>query len=624
MISAIRKKFGSWLLDAFIWLAIIAFVLVYFIPADKKRASSGQWVVSVDGAEVDYQQYLQALQSAKQNQAATLEDNSKLEQQVLDGLTDQLLMEQQAQNLKIQVNSTMVESRLMQMVQMGMAGGNQIDLATLKNMLGANQFQAIQAGIFKDLSSEVLRNMLTGTLYLPNFALENNYRVDYAFKKFGILTVPYAKAFAATQSFKADAAALKTFFAAQNQASKRYWTPEMRTGTIWTFAPANFDLKVTENQIKNYYNRHRKDQFVKQPAQVQVRRILFENNPTKAGEVRLELSKDGSKFAEFAKKYSDDKLTADKGGLMEFFAQEAQEEALSNAAFDLQSDGEISEVIETKRGMEILQRVSRRPAVYKTLEEVTDQIRQRVIDEQFQKLFLMHARQVIAKSATQPTAFQEFVQSKKAQKQDLKQVEKSGKLEIAKLFDLKKAGNKSAFIDGKNGVIIVLDQIYPAKVKDFEQNRAQIASDYQKHLFDQEMQKLLNQVKAGLADGQTLAQIAQRLGFEFEETPLISRDSFHKLDALRKKGLPVENLWTLKYQGAYQSAIQADAPQPNGYLIQLEVLQKAATEDFMGKKSSLMRGLSYPYALNLQQSFVASLRKNATIKINTAVINLGA
>ena len=623
MISAIRKKFGSWLLDAFIWLAIIAFVLVYFIPADKKRAQNGQWVINVNGAEIDYQQYLQALQAAKRNQIST-EVDSKIEQRVIDGLTDQLLMEQLAEQLKLEITPAMVESRLMQMMAMGMTGGNQVDLASLKNMLGAEQFQAIQDGLAKDTSSEVVRNMLTGELYIPNFALENSYRSDYAFKKYGIITVPYAKIQGAVAAHQHDTAALKAFFAAQNQASKRYWLPEMRTGTVWTFTPGNFDLKVSDTQIQNYYNRHRKEEFVKQAAQVQVRRILFENDRTKAQEVRLELAKDGSKFAELAKKYSDDKLTADKGGLMDFFTEGSQEESFARAAFDLQSDGEISEVIETKRGFEILQRVGRKPATYKTLEEVAGEIRQKVTEEQFQKLFLMNARQVIAKSAAHPEVLKEFVAAKKAQRQELKQVEKSGKLEVAKLFELKKAGTKSAFIDGKNGVIVILEQVVPAKVKDFEQYRAQIAADYQKHLVDQELQRVLNQAVADLTAGQTLAQVAQKLGLEFEETPLISRDTFQKLETLRKKGLPVEAFWSLKYQGAYKTQIQTDAAQPSGYLIQLEVLQKAAAEDFKAKKGAILRGQSYQYAGNLQQSLIASLRKNATIKVNTAIINLGA
>ncbi len=615
MISAIRKKFGSWLLDAFIWMSLIGFVLVYLIPTEKRRSQNSQWAVSVNGDEVDYQQYLQALQSAKRNKYQPEESSEKLEKKILDSLTNQLLMEQVAESLGVVLTQAMLSNRLLQMLpNVGEMG--KMDLDNLRKMLGDEQFLSLQDGIAKEASSEVVKNMLNGCLYLPKFVLENNYRIDYAFKKFGIVTVPESKAQAIVAASKSDTAALKAFFASQNQATKRYWNPEVRTGGVWTFTPANFDIKVSDSQIKSYYNRHRKDEFVKQRAQVQVRQILFEKDLSQAKVTQLELVKDPSKFAELAKKYSDDKATADKGGLMDFFVEGAQEKSLSDAAFDLQADGEVSGVIKTGRGNVILQRVGRKPAQYKTLEEVTGVIRAKVTEELFQKLFLMNARQVISKSVSDPDLFKQFVLTKKANKQELKQVELSSKDEVVKLFELKKTGSKVAMINGKDGIIVVLDQIQPAKAKDFEQNRAVIVADYQKHLLEQAYKSLLGQVSSGLLGGQTLEQAAHKLGLEYEETPLLSRDAFSKLDTLRKKGVPVELFWSLKSLGSYKSQ--------GGYLVRLNLLQKAASEDFKSKKGSLMRGVSYQYTSDLYQSFVASLHKNATIKVNTAIINLGA
>ena len=59
----------------------------------------------------------------------------------------------------------------------------------------------------------------------------------------------------------------------------------MRSGTVWTFGPSDFGIKVTDKQIKNYYDRYRREEFVKQQPKVQVRRILIAVDKDKSARV---------------------------------------------------------------------------------------------------------------------------------------------------------------------------------------------------------------------------------------------------------------------------------------------------------------------------------------------------
>ncbi len=76
----------------------------------------------------------------------------------------------------------------------------------------------------------------------------------------------------------------------------------------------------------------------------------------------------GSDFAELARKYSDDKKTKDKGGLLPPFGIAVYDSKFEDTAFGLKKDGDISRPIRTEVGHHIIKRVSK-PAP-KTINEL--------------------------------------------------------------------------------------------------------------------------------------------------------------------------------------------------------------------------------------------------------------
>lgn len=663
MISAIRNKFGSKLLDIFIWLAIIAFVLLYIVPGGKKATRAEQWAVSVDGESATYREYLQILESKRKggqlkvnNDLSGKQKEEKYRKEVVEYLTDDLLMKLAASNLNIVLDPKMVGARILKMLPGATDESGKVSIDSLKKMIGEEYLVLLEKQIINDLKRETISNAFMGGMYIPKFSMENQYRSEYAYKKFSILTFSYQKAYDAVVKEKVSDKELKAYFAKQNKETKRYWTTETRSGEVWTFTPEKFGIKVSEKQIKNYYNRYRKEQFVKTKPQVQVRRILFEVDKDKdkdgkqlseankkAGKLRGELAADPKKFEEFAKKHSDDKLTASKGGLLDFFAEGERERLFSNAAFDLRSDGEISEVIETGRGVEILQRVSKKGIKFKPLEDVKDEIKKKVEEKQFQKLFSINARRAIMNKLQTGTkkiqgsmpatftvdskktseAFDKFVKSKGATKTDIKNIVlKSGNKEVEKLFGLRKAGSKGQFTDGNKGIIVVLKNIDLAKVKDFEKIKSEVMTDFQKDAAIKKLEEQMKKAAASMKSGKSLKDIASAIGAEYEQTPLISQDAISKTAGLRKKGVPMQTMWQLKSKDAYKIKIADDADKPNGYLIKLDLIQKAAREDFENKKGQIYRSMFHQYRPKAEESFIDSLRKDATIKVNTAIIDV--
>ena len=135
------------------------------------------------------------------------------------------------------------------------------------------------------------------------------------------------------------------------------------------FAKVTKDVKVTDTQVEDYYNKN-KTQY-SQPESRDVRHILVKSK-AKANDIYNQL-KAGADFAALAKKYSEDagskanggKLTISKGQTVAPFDKEA---------FRLKKN-EISKPVKTQFGYHIIQPLSdTKPAKVTPLKEVKDSI----------------------------------------------------------------------------------------------------------------------------------------------------------------------------------------------------------------------------------------------------------
>lgn len=140
------------------------------------------------------------------------------------------------------------------------------------------------------------------------------------------------------------------------------------------------DVKVTDADIAEYYNGHKKDYRV--PETREVRHILVAKKAA-ADRLRAQLA-DGANFAALAKKNSLDtgskanggKLTARRGETVPQF---------DKTAFALKK-GEISQPVKTQFGYHIIEALSDvKPASTTPLKDVKEQIRQQLLQERRQK-----------------------------------------------------------------------------------------------------------------------------------------------------------------------------------------------------------------------------------------------
>jgi len=143
------------------------------------------------------------------------------------------------------------------------------------------------------------------------------------------------------------------------------------------------NVTATPEQIRAFYEQN-KEEF-KHPPEARASRILIRLSPNASAAQRktaqqeadalLSSLRAGSDFAQTARERSQDPVTASRGGDLGFFAKGEMEESVEKVAFTL-APGQISGVVTTPYGFEIIKVTERRETGYRPLSEVNDLIRE--------------------------------------------------------------------------------------------------------------------------------------------------------------------------------------------------------------------------------------------------------
>jgi peptidyl-prolyl cis-trans isomerase C len=145
------------------------------------------------------------------------------------------------------------------------------------------------------------------------------------------------------------------------------------------------DAEPSDEEIQKYYEENKEAQFTI-PEQRCVRHILFtKDQKEKAEEVKQQLE-NGGNFAELAKKFSQDPVSAEKGGDLGCLGKGDTVAEFDQAAFGAER-GEIVGPVQTEFGYHILQVTDVKPEQTRSLQEVESQIRSQLSTEKQSEAF---------------------------------------------------------------------------------------------------------------------------------------------------------------------------------------------------------------------------------------------
>lgn len=644
-----RRYFKGIGFQIFMWIAAISMVILWVPGIFRSRRGRGEgWAAQVNGVEIgtadfkrsvmNHEAQIQLMRSQYGEYADLILRAMGMNPTTLafDSLVQNELLNQAAQPCAFYLHPDFAVDMLSnpQFIQQDLA--DVISIAELSRHGGLDrrslQVQLHQAGlsqeefehiVYRALERELLLQIIGGASYVPQFALQSECNKQFAAKKFDVLSCPFDRFLEQEKKKVLSDAELKSFFDRKNRENKAYWTPEKRLGKTWTFDQKSFNITVDDNEIERYYNDHLTE-FVESPMQIQVRRLLLKIDAShdraavfkKAHEVWQEIMQQPDRFAQLAKEHSQDTESAKNGGLLPFFTKGSKNQAFERAALLLKNDGDVSDIVETTDGIEIIQRVSRKKPTYKSLSAVRAQIAEKLRNEKYNELFRQEFDSLSSSGSVNVEKLQEFIARFKGNEAGVEVVKGKDTGRVAQALLSMPEGETTYLIEDGKAIIVQLSSIVARHAPSLTEVKERVVADMHKELAFKIMLSKAQELKQKVTV-QNASALAKENGFAFEQTEWIKPDQNERVEALKKRGVPVQLFSALEKVSG-----RASVENEKGvYLVILDAIEPVSQDVFVQKENILERQLVPSYTNMMMNGFVASLYRNATIKTNESLLH---
>ncbi len=642
MIIAIRKTIkrhaAQWL--GVVFLAILAFGLFY-TPGLRRASGPNAWALDINTEKIGLAEFRQrtiniqrqiAMIRAQYGKIADLIFKAqgfslKPEERALQTLTQETLLNQAAAHMGIRFNRDYsienmprAQQELFDSIPMELLDPyHGLDVKRLHHWIAQQGLseQFLEDAIAHAFARQLTRDLVAQASYVPLYVLEHEAIIRTAGRTFSILKFSREPLLKQEQGKPVSQEELSAFYNQENARNQRYWVSEKRSGSFWRFEPSSYGITVTEEEIATYYDDYKAQRFVQEPAKIQVRHILFaipseaerQSVFEKAQSIHGQLKADPAKFSSLAQELSADKTSAKEGGLLPFFKRGDKEKAFEKVAFTLKADGDISDLVETEKGFEIIQRIEKKAPVFKPLKEVRAMIEKTMLDQKFDEAFTTDARRVIDQYSQNPAALDTFIAEKKGAKTTISNIDRTNEAWGKHLFRMSK-GDLSFALDKDAGILILLTDITERHLPALADIESRVKQDLYEARATQALKKQVAEAKKA-ARTQTLDLVHKQLGGTLE---VISAkpDDKNNLETLAKKDLPVEQMFQIEKNGG----VIDSHTNTQGFVIRLDALESLNPEQLAAAIANKEGEIERESTSLFVRGFIASLARHATIKIN--------
>ena len=392
------------------WLIILSFAL----------AGVGSYLntpVNTDPAEVNGEPITgQALETAYRNERSRMEaqfgesfsqlasnpDYTKqLRHSVLEKLVDQLVLDQQAHATHIRVGNEQVKETIRTMPEFQNQEGK-FDNERYLSLL--SQSNMTPAGFSESIRQDLVRQNWIGGLVSSEFALPGEVStIDALLQQARDVTLYTLPVDHFMKTVQVSDAELDTYYQAHQ---KQFMSPDQVkiSYVLLNAKDLQGEIKVSEQDARDYYDQHA-DQY-RTSERRQVAHILIaqkdEAAALKEAESLLTQLKSGADFAKLATKHSTDKLSARKGGELEWFEKGVMDPEFEKAAFALQKSGDLSTVVKSQFGYHIIKLLGIQPETSKSFDQVKADVEAKVRQDKAHELFLDRQQQLADVSFENP------------------------------------------------------------------------------------------------------------------------------------------------------------------------------------------------------------------------------
>jgi len=653
MITVIRRKLKSRAARGILlWIVLIAIAAGFLLVRIPKGGPGQVSVATVNGYGIPYSTfYLKVKENENiikyfKSQYGEYADlllrsmgfNLDPKALAFDQLVKNALMNQKARDLKIHLDGNYITEKIVDNAFIQREFGTIIPQGSMDPKILSYYLR--NAGLtlsdFEDIAVEAMKRELVagligGSFYLPEFEIRQKYVLDYLARKYSVLTFDFDSFLKKEQGGEISKTELKKFFDDQNNLSKRYLVPEKRSGVVYTFDSNSYGIAVQEDEIQKYYEDNKVKQFVENPAKIIARRILFKLDGVsdnqevykKAKKIYADLIVEPSKFADIAREFSDDKDSAENGGLLEAFSRGERDREFEKAAFLLKSDGDITDVKKTGDGFEIIQRVSRQDAEFESLKKVKSKIRDSILKNKFRRLFTDDMNGTLnGKSFDEKSLGDIAARANKKEDIELAPISEDG--ESKALFRIR--NNIPAFyVEDNKGFVVVLNDLQKKHFPSLSSIEDTVRNDLYEQRASKQIEVVLKKVKKDAAKS-SFADLLKKYKNDYSvriyQTEWVKQSDVDKVNSLRRKGFPVNQILKLEKVGAIADYRGDSVETSDGYVVKLIEIEPINDKEYSEKKTEIKKEIMRDRGLMHQEQFIDFLRKKATIKANKEIIGL--
>jgi peptidyl-prolyl cis-trans isomerase D len=455
-----------------------------------------------------------------------------------------LLVEAERMGLKV------TDSELQDLLQHGsmstvlFPGGNFIGEQAYQNFVSQN-FNMTVAQFEQAVKEDLLMNKLQAAVEGPVSVAKQDVQQEYTRQNtkvkfmYAVLSLDDV-----SKTIKPTEAELKTYYD-QHKANYANSVPEKRQikYAVIDSSRVASQVQVTPGDLQSYYRDH-EDQY-RVPEQVNVRHILIktplpgpdgkvDDNALKAAKAKaedvLKQLKAGGNFADLAKKYSDDTVSAEKGGDLGWINRGQTVAEFEKAAFSLKK-GETSGLIQSSYGFHIIQLVDKHDAQMKSLADVKNEIepivrqqKAQVAADNLANKFANQAKSQGLEKAAQANGLDVITSNMVTRTDTLPGIGAAPQFMDA-VFSAPEQGSPESASTPQGYVVFQVVGVKPATTPTFDEIRARVEADFKgdraQALLGQKVQELSDKAKAE----HDLKKAAQQLGATIKTSDLVTVSS---------------------------------------------------------------------------------------------------